>query len=557
MTTRYIWKCYLKEQWYIELYIYVPYSFQMFNKFVEDSYVIMQNSEIMNNLDKQKDEISLFLRNLKLVERFNNQFRFGAVRPVLDVTTGKVLDLLEAEQKQHINNALFRSKMPSQIDMHLYLVKYLKFFNFISENSLLREPRTRAAADKSSFEMLKSLDIRKLNKENILFSKLRKERIINVKEPFKKRAEKKALEAKRAREKSKIFSKPKELAAEKSQNLGFEDNTELVGFPADTLRKTNGFIYHQAVARNQPRYSTRIEGSVRRGSVFGYPNIGSPGVLEETKSDPPRLGNIQSISIQGRRDSKASLERKDPLAEQDLHRVMGLPDLPTIKTNEATQQELQEEFNMYGRLTNRNMFHRKSDSKIFVNRRKLIFEDLEGACLNGSSSDENENKNDDGGLQTPPRQFPKKEEKKRVLGPVTMSMPEHSFKSFRGSRGLNYGELRSQEFKGDIDQSPYTSPARSKKKIFSDDMQTSKFLSDKKKLYEQGNFIAGSSPTDWRVNLPQELGQKVRVFHSLNVNRNIKRYESHSDEPSPQKIRPNNKQDMMIKDIETVRYSDE
>ena len=122
----------------------------MFNKFVEDSYVIIHNCEITKSerLEDQTDEISLFIKNLKLIDKMgassqpNSPGRRGGT---LNFANPKALEILGAEQIQHIRNSLFRFNMPRKIDLRSYLIKYLKFFSVSNETSLIKEPESESS----------------------------------------------------------------------------------------------------------------------------------------------------------------------------------------------------------------------------------------------------------------------------------------------------------------------------------------------------------------------------------------------------------------------------
>ena len=504
----------------------------MFNKFVEDSFIIIHNCEISKTekLEDQTDEISLFIKNLKLIEKMSASSQPnspGKKGGLLNVTNPKALAILGAEQIQHVRNALFRYNMPRKINLRAYLVKYLKFFNFSNENSLLKEHKNKLPSPKTTFEMLKSLDILKLNKENLLFHKLKKERIINIKEPFKRRAEKKK------KEKIKIFS-DKKLISEQ-EGLEFMENYEQIGSLADTLKKINPFIYNQVVTRNQNRFSTRPSVDFRRGSCFGFPSGNTP-INDGSKAGG---GNFDFNKLE-LRNAKSGEPSKEKKAEVELHRLMGLPDIPALEFK-GSKKGMEEEFKgVSGGASSRKLFQRKSDSKIPINRRKMIFEGL--GDLPESSEDDQE---------TPSKEFPRRVDKTRTMDPLKGNMIEKNSLTFDGTRGaLARGKLHSEEFQGDVDKSPYTSPIRDKKRIFADDMQTLKIFSDKnkKKLYNQSTF-------DLNYPIPEQLDPNILRSKAISKSEQRKHI-SVSEEGHENIIESQaHENQLMIKDINTVKLA--
>src|SRR5262245_60201309 len=130
----------------------------MFNKFVEDSYLIVQNCEIdqKERLEDQKDEISIFLKNLKLIEKMSTTSDLNIHGTLLKVTNPKALAVLEAEQNQYIRNSQFRLSIPRVINLTGFLVKYLEFFKMTSEKSLEQSSIT-TGIDKSLHNIIKVL----------------------------------------------------------------------------------------------------------------------------------------------------------------------------------------------------------------------------------------------------------------------------------------------------------------------------------------------------------------------------------------------------------------
>ena len=317
--------------------------------------------------------------------------------------------------------------------------------------------------------MLKSLDISKLNQENLLFHSLKKQRIINIKEPFKRRAEKKK------KEKIKIFSDKKLISEQEGLDF-LESHNQIESF-ADTLKKISPFIYYQTVTRNQNRFSTRPSDDVRRGSCFGFPTGNSPTIPEEKKWET-NFGD-KKLELQV---SKSGPDYKEKKAEVEFHRLMGLPDIPALEFKNYKKGLEEEEFKgVANDASSRRLFQRKSDSKVPANRKKMIFGGL-GDLQDGSEED----------FETPHKDFPRRFDKTKTMEPTTKSrLIEKNIQAFEIPKNIlgggGKGKLHANEFQGDVDKSPYTSPIRDKKRIFADDMQTSKFLSDKKrhKLYNQ------------------------------------------------------------------------